>query len=449
MYDPVAAPKRDQGLVSGTSYDSEELLMTDRVSNGSKPVWKDSLFWFVIAAGLGYGGVRNFVPATFPLFHRDMRATLTQMGQSQFLFYLSSIVFAILGSPILVRLGLKRAAAAAFLLLAVSLILVAEARRFGLVLISAPLSGLAVCALVVIVSSAVSQHFPRIRQSVFLLTGLSDAGGSMLGPAVLGWWFGEAERWNLTWRSGYFIAAAILGVLLLWALVVPSGSLRGDRPQPNTCWTGFKNMQEVLRNSAFYTAVILCFFHGAAQAGMIAFVGQVFIKKIHIDAAHAAYLLSAEAIGILGGRALFSAITAMWKIPELVVISVCAAVETTAFVATTLAPNYMSGFVLFICGGVFMSAIGPSLSSYLGGRLADRVATAFALFAGLGNIGAAFGPFVIGSVGTIYGIEKAIALAPLFSALLSTIAILRYLRERTNALPSSMARKLRSEIVSR
>src|SRR5690349_2155491 len=101
-------------------------------------------------------------------------------------------------------------------------------------------------------------------------------------------------------------------------------------------------MQEVLRNSAFYTAVILCFFHGAAQAGMIAFVGQVFIKKIHIDAAHAAYLLSAEAIGILGGRALFSAITAMWKVPELVVISVCAAVETTAFIATTLAPNYMS-----------------------------------------------------------------------------------------------------------
>jgi MFS family permease len=400
-------------------------------SNISKPVWKDALFWFVIAAGLGYGGVRNFVPATFPLFHRDMDATLAQMGQTQFLFYLTGLVFATVGGPILVWLGLKRAAVAAFSLLALSLVLPGIARHFSLVLISSLITGFAVCALVVITSSAISSHFRAIRQSVFLVTGLSDAGGSMFGPAMLGWWFAHAGRWNLTWRSGYFIGAGVIGLLVLWALVVPSANMRGDKREKNTRWTGLKNMGAVLRNSAFFTAVILCFFHGSAQAGMISFVGQLFIKKLHIDAAHAAYLLSAEAIGILGGRALFSGITAIWKIPELMVIAACGAIETTAFVATALAPSYASGFVLFVTAGIFMSAIGPSLSSFLGGRLTDQVATAFALFAGLGNIGAALGPFIIGILGTGYGIEKAIFLSPLSGALLCSVALTQYLRERS------------------
>lgn len=393
-------------------------------------IWKDPIFWFAVALGLADGGVRNFIPATFPIFSREMGASLEQMGSTQFLFYLSSLIFAAVGGPLLGLAGLKRSAMAALTIAGVSLFLVGLAHSFSIVLVGAALLGLAITALVVIISSMVSGHFYARRQSVFLLTGLSDASGSMLGPAMLGWWIVHAEHWQLTWRSGYFMGAAVMGSLILWAFFVRSESMQGDHPASNVRPTSLANTWHVLRDSAFYTAVVLCFCHGLAQAGMTSFVGQLYVRKLHIDAARAAYLLSFEAIGILSGRLIFGAILSRWGIPELGLIALCAAAETAAFVATIFSSSYLAGAAMFLVGGFFMSAIGPSLNSYVGGRLAHRVATAFALFAGLGNIGAALGPYFIGVLGTDFGINRGILFAPLFGALLSAIALFRYVRER-------------------
>jgi MFS family permease len=397
----------------------------------SEPILKDPIFWFVIAAGLGYGGVRNFLPTTFPLLRRELGATLEQMGQTEFLFYLSSILIGILGGPVLALMGLKRTAMAALGLASVSLLLIGLARRVDLILLCAGMLGLAIVSMVVVISSMISSHFHARRQSVFLLAGLADAGGTTMGPAVLGLWIVHAERWHLTWRSGYFAGAAVLGMLVLWALFVPSKGI-GDHPRPEREARG-KNVvhtKEVLRDSAFRTAVLLCFCHGLAQAGMVTFVGQLYIRKFHVDLAHAAYLLSAEGAGIVGGRLIFAWITSLWTIPELKVMAMCAAVETVAFTATILSPNYLTGMTMFLLGGVFISAVGPSLSSYLGRKLPDRLGTAFSLFAGLGNMGAALGPYVIGVLGTNFGIERGILFAPLFSGLLSATALFRYLCER-------------------
>jgi MFS family permease len=396
----------------------------------SEPIWKDPLFWFVIAVGLGYGGVRNFLPTTFPILRRELGATLEQLGQTEFLFYLSSVLIGLLGGPVLVLLGLKRAAVAALTVAGVSMLLIGGARKFDLILFSAGMLGLAIVSLVVVISSTISRHFHARRQSVFLLVGLSDASGTMLGPAIFGLWIVHAGRWHLTWRSGYFVAAAALGILVIWALFVPSESMGDNSSTQEARGASIASIKSVLRNSAFFTAVVLCFCHGLAQAGMVAFVGQLYIRELHVDAARAAYLLSAEGAGVVGGRLIFAWITSRWKIPELVVIAICAAAETAAFTATILSPNYVTGIAMFALGGAFISAVGPSLSSYLGCRLADRVATAFSLFAGLGNMGAAMGPYVIGILGTHFGIERGILFAPLFSALLSSIGLVRYLREK-------------------
>ena len=392
-------------------------------------VWKDPIFWFAIALGLADGCVRNFVPTTFPIFSRDMGATLRQMGATQFLFYLSSLIFAVIGGTVLTIIGLRRSAMIALVLVGASLILIGFAHAFIAVLVGSALLGLAIVALVVIISSIVSGHFSTRRQSVFLLSGLSDASGSMVGPAILGWWIVHSELWHLTWRSGYLAAAAVMGMLVVWAFFLPV-ERPGARLAPANRRNSLGATAEVLGNSAFYTAVVLCFCHGVAQAGMVSFIGQLYLRKLHIDAAHAAYLLSVEAIGILAGRLTFGAISSRWSIPELLLIASCAAVETVAFLATILCKNYLAGAALFLAGGFFMSAIGPSLNSFLGGKLASRAATAFALFAGLGNLGAAAGPYIIGILGSNFGIERGILFAPLFSGLLSFIGFSRYLHER-------------------
>jgi MFS transporter, FSR family, fosmidomycin resistance protein len=398
--------------------------------SAQEPVWKNPIFWFAVALGLADGGVRNFVPATFPIFYREMGASLAQMGKTQFLFYLSSLIFGLVGGPLLAFAGLKRSAIVALGAAAFSLVLIGSAHHFQFVLIGSGLLGLAIVALVVIVSSLVSRHFQARRQSVFLLTGLSDASGSMMGPALLGWWIIHSQHWHMTWRSGYFAGASVMLMLVLWAMLVRFN--RGDRGRsddsaPPKTW---ESTRDVLVNSSFYAAVLLCFCHGLAQAGMVSFLGQLYVKKLHVDAGHAAYLLSLEAVGILSGRLVFGSILARRGIPELLMIAACASVETAAFLATILSPSYYLGAAMFLVGGFFMSPTGPSLNSYLGGRLANRVATAFALFAALGNVGAALGPYLIGTIGSDFGIERGILLAPLFSALLSATALIWYLREK-------------------
>jgi MFS family permease len=401
---------------------------TEKSSSALAMVWKNPVFWFAIALGLTDGSIRNFVPATFPVFSRELGASLKQMGDTQFLFYVSSLIFAAIGGPTLALTGLNRGAVIALGMAGTSLLLIGFTREFAIVLIATGMLGLAIVALVVITSSIITRHFPERRQSVFLLSGLSDASGSMLGPAFMGWWIVNSSRWDLTWRSGYLIGAAVLGVLLVWALFIGS-----DRSAPMTSIEQQKGMpgtREVLCNTAFYVAVALCFCHGLAQAGMVSFVGQLYVKKIQVDAARAAYLLSIEAVGILSGRLIFGAILARWGVPELLVIAFCASAETAAFVATIVSSSYLIGAATFLVGGFFMAAVGPSLNSYLGGRFATHAATAFALFAGIGNLGAALGPYLIGRIGADLGIEYGIFLAPLFGALLSSIALLWHIRER-------------------
>jgi MFS family permease len=396
------------------------------------PIWKDSVFWFVIALGVGYGAVYNFLPVSFPAFVRQFGCSLAQMGQLQFVFFLSGLGFSLVGGSLISLVGLKRSAILAFSLAALSLLLISKSRHFFPVLVGATLFGFSISAMIVINSSIISGHFRSRRQSVFFVTGLSDAGGSMIGPAMLGWWLANSMRWGMSWRVSYYVAAADMGALVVWALLVRSGSM-GDAPATATKGKDvFSHTREVLVSGALYVAVVLGFCHGLAQAGMLSFIGQLYINKLQIDAAHAAYFISGNATGILGGRLLFSWITAHWRLPELVVICACAAAETAAFLGAIISPSYLTGVIMFVAAGVFISAIGPSLNSYLGGKFASRTATAFSLFAGLSNIGAALGPFFIGMIGTDLGVGKGILFAPGFSALLSALALIWFLRERTH-----------------
>lgn len=395
-----------------------------------EPIWKDPVFWFVIVLGVGYGAVYNFLPASFPIFFREFGASLRQMGHAQSIFFISCLIFSVVGGPAISRFGLKRSAMAALALAGTVLAVIGLANQFSFVLLCSGLFGFSIIALVVIENSIISGHFRERRQSVFFITSLSDSGGSMIGPAMLGWWFVQAEQWKMSWRLGYFAAAAAMIFLLIWAVFMRSESMPGDSFKADTPGGGLSVIKSVLTVSAFYVAVVLEFCHGVGQAGMISFMGQLYVTKLHIDAGHAAYLISLNAAGILSGRLMLSWITMRWPIPELVVIGVCAIGETAAFLGAILSPSYLWGAIMFTIAGVFVSAIGPSLNSYLGGRFSNCTATAFSLFAGLGNVGAAVGPFLIGTIGNRMGVQTGILCAPLFTTLLSATALAWFMREK-------------------
>ena len=414
------------------------MTLSTSEKESSTPFWRDQVFWFVIAIGVGYGSVYNFLPASFPVFTSTFGCSLAQLGQVQLLFFLSSLGFSLVGGPLVARLGLKRSVIVAFAVAAIAILLIAAAHRFSLILVGAALFGFGVSGLVVINSAIISAHFGGKRQSIFMITGLSDASGAMIGPALLGWWLANSRHWGLTWRTAYVIAAAGIFLLIVWALFVRSRTITPEQSAGEGSPTQ-SNMRAILASVTIYVVVALGFCHGLAQAGMLSFVGQVYINRVQVDAAQAALFLSVNATGMLAGRLLFGWITARWKIPELIVISMCAGAETMWFLSAIFSPSYIAGLLSFGVAGMFVSTIGPSLNSYLAGKFSRDAATAFALFAGLSNLGAAFGPFMIGKIGSNLGVEKGILFAPFFSALLSAMGLIWFLRERANRSRSGVA----------
>ena len=393
-------------------------------------IWKDPVFWFVIVLGVGYGAVYNILPVTFPIFSREYGTTLRQMGHAQSLFFISCLVFGVVGGPAIAAMGLKRSAMVALAIAGSVLLVIGGAQKFSFVLLCAGLFGFSIIALVVIENSIISGHFREHRQSIFFIASLSDSGGSMIGPAMLGWWFVQAGQWQMSWRLGYLAGAGIMVVLFIWAKVMLADRMPADTVKSATHAGGWAVVKSVLTVPAFYVVVLLESCHGVAQAGVISFMGQLYVSKLNIDPGRAAYLLSLNAAGILMGRLMLSWITIRWFIPELVMIAVCALAETIAFLFAILSGSYLLGAISFLLAGVFVSAIGPSLNSYLGSRFANCTATAFSLFAGLGNIGAAAGPFAVGTIGDKEGVQTGILLAPLFTTLLSAVALIWFLREK-------------------
>jgi fucose permease len=193
-------------------------------------------------------------------------------------------------------------------------------------------------------------------------------------------------------------------------------------------------MRAILAKPTIYALGVAIFLHGVSQVGMVSWTGQLYQKKLSIDAARAAYFISVNSMGFFGGRLLLSWITARWKIPELLVLTACAAGGTLAFAGTIAAHDYGIGLALFAIAGFFISGDAPSINSYAGARFAGQSATAFSLMNGIGNIGGGAGPYLTGAIGNRFGLTAGIRLMPVFSMSLAAMALAWHLRQSAGRL---------------
>jgi MFS family permease len=222
--------------------------------------------------------------------------------------------------------------------------------------------------------------------------------------------------------------------LLPWPLFLRGTGVAGREPDGKPTAAALSTMSRVLATAEIYAACLLGFFHGLAQGGMISFVGQLYQTRFAIDAGRAAYLLSVDAAGLFAGRLFLGWITARRKIPELMILTICGTGETLAFIATIISPNYLWGLLLFFLAGAFVSGNGPSLNSYVGASFPrEQSGTAFALFIGISSIGGALGPYIIGVIGSRFGVAAGIWFMPLFAAAIPAFALGWLLFEKSRA----------------
>jgi MFS family permease len=387
------------------------------------------MLWLILCLGFVWASVFNILPVSFPAFREAFGATTEQLGRTELLFFLGGLMFTAVGGYFIERLGLKRAAAVAALFTSSSLVVIGTAAGLTIVLLGAASFGLAMASLDVACSSIIAEYFGKKRQSIFLLYAAVTSLGGIVGPAILGWWLTHRKPTAQNWRAGYYLVACVLIPLAIWAVRAPS--MRSPGQSNLTAPTkSLDGMRFILSRGTIYVLGFAYFLHGVAQTGMVSWVGQLYQKKYGIDAAQAAYLISSELLGFLLGRSLLSLITRRWRIPELLLMGICAGSASLAFVATISAPSYRWGLITFMIAGFFVSADGPSINSYVGLRFGDRAAHAFVLMNGIGVLGSAVGSYVTGLLGERYGLDRGIWFMPGFSTSLSVLALVWALRER-------------------
>ncbi len=395
-------------------------------------------FWLAMVTAFVFGALFSLFPVTFPVLKRAFATNLEQMGRVQLVSFLSSLGVSVLGGWFVGHLGLRRAAAVSLLLLALAVAVVGAAPAYAVVLLGAAIFGLALAAIAVIGNSVISDHLPHKQQSVFFASGMSGALGATLGPALLGYWLGYAQRCGLSWRLGYFGVAALLLAAAIWALLLdPRAFAHGvhGRQGPSEALLA---MRQVLRSPALYSLGLAMFLHSVAQVGMTSWTGQLYQNRLSINAAQAAYFLSLNSAGFFGGRMLLGWITSRRKVPQLLVLASCAAGGTVAFLATIASHSYLAALAAFTLAGVFISGDAPSVNSFAGLRFAQRTTTAFALLGGIGNLGAAAGPYLTGLMGARFGLETAIRSMPVFSLALALLAVAWYLRDGPGTMRPSL-----------
>lgn len=400
-------------------------------SEPQKPYWSDQLFWFILALGFVFGGLFNFLPASFSTFKNAFNLSFQELGKIQLFFFSGGLFFTLIGGWFVNSVGFRAAASSTLVLLACALLLAGSASNSTSLLIAAFCFGAAIASLVVTSNSMIADAFPDKRQSVFFIWAVSDAAGATVGPVLLGRWLRYAEVSGVTWRFGYYAAAALLLALLFYGVGFHSERLRATTHGHAKSQT-LQVMKGILSGPIIYLLGLAMFLHGLAQVGMVSWIGLLYRDRHEIDAAEAAYFISVNSAGFFIGRSLLAWILAQRKIPELLLLAICALGSTLAFVGTIMSPSYPTALVMFTLAGVFVSGNAPSINSYAGVRFAGRSAAAFALMIGIGKIGSAAGPYTSGLISTRFGLEIGIWFMPFFSLGLATIALIWFLRERVD-----------------
>ena len=399
----------------------------------SPSFWKDARIWIVLGLPFASGGLVQFIPATLPIFKRVLGSNLQQIGLIATSYYFSALLFAVAGGWFVDRLGKKWSLAATQVLLAGALVIIGNARSTTDILVGAFFLGLGGLAVTVITSTIISEDFGPVRQSLFSLQCLAGSAGTVIAPIALGWWLAHSEHLGRSWRSAYYLVAALMAALIPFPLAQGFIS-RVSRSEHTALSTSpLRTFKHFARQPAIYGIAVLNILHGISNGGMFYFVGQLYQAKLGIDPERAAYFLSATAGGFLVGRSLLSWITWRWRIHELAVLATCAAAETLGYAGAIASSSYLWGLGLFAIAGLFGAGDAPAINSYLGCRFSHQAATAFSLLTPMGFVGAAIGPYLVGFCGMRLGLERSIWLMPLFSMALSVMALEWFLQDRQTA----------------
>jgi fucose permease len=263
----------------------------------------------------------------------------------------------------------------------------------------------------VVFGAAVAHRFNEVRQKVFTWAMLSLALGGIIGPYLLSFMLMQ-----FPWRAVLIVFGALICGAAIAFYLVPTPSIAAIRGRTPDKQAG---SLAVLREARLWLTTGLFLLHGVSGATLVAWTGRLYQEKLSINDERAALLLSVNAGGFFIGRLILGAWLA-GKLPDRVLLGLCAVSGTVTYVVIILGDNYTLALIAMICFGMVTSGDAPSIYSLLAKQFAISAGVAFAALQAMGAIGSTMGPWLTGWLGEQYGLERAIWFGPAF---LSALAV--------------------------
>ncbi len=371
------------------------------------------------------GATVNSLATSLLAFQRVFGASNEVLGRIQFLFFIGGGLIVLAGGWLTDRLGDKKAAMAALSGLTIGSLLVAYAPNVTWVLASSLLFGLGSTWVYVAYSVIVARQFADRRLSMFSLISLSETTAAILQPMAFGAWFAHVQATaGKSWLSPYAVLAGLpfmtfLLLSFLWkpAPVGTEASREVEKKQQGSA-------RVVLLSVGIWLIGFCNVLHGVFQIAFVSWIGPYHAARSGITPAQAALFIAFNAGGFVVGRALLGWLCTKIKIPDLVLLGLSAGAGTVFVCLALLSHNYALALGFTFVEGIFVAGDAPAMSSFVGGRFLSRVALAYALYVGLGQVGAAAGGYIVGFLGDWMGdIQRAAWVIPIVSGGLSLLAL--------------------------
>jgi MFS family permease len=331
---------------------------------------------------------------------------MARQGQLQSAFYFGTMVVGLAGGILFDRLGAKRAAVGAIFLIGTGACVMGAAQSHPVVIAGCALFGMGNGWMSVVFSAPVALRFNERRQKIFTWAMLFLAVGGTIGPYLLSFVLQRAPSWRpvLMGLGGLLLTG---GVVFAAVRTPVLDAIRRSSERREGSYFA------VLRRGRLWLSTLLFLLHGVSGGILVAWVGRLYQDRLSISDERAALLLSVNAAGFFMGR-LILGIWLAGKLPDRVLLGICAGGGTIAYVLVILGHSYVLALAVMCCFGMLMSGDAPSIHSFVARQFASSAALAFSAVQTMGALGSSAGPWFTGWLGETYGLHRAIWFGPLF-----------------------------------
>jgi fucose permease len=368
---------------------------------------------FIYSLAFVQGLTIMLMPPLFRSIGTAFAVGMAMQGQLQSAFYFGVLITGLIGGVLFERFGAKWAASAAILLVGVGALVIGTSTSHLIAIVGALFFGMGNGWMTVVFGAAVAHRFDEKRQKIFTWAMLWLATGGIIGPYLLSYLL-RLFPWRLVLVSlGLLLSAAALVLYVVRTPVI--AAIRGQNQDKQY------GSLAVLREGRLWLTTALFLLHGVSGATLVAWVGRLYQEKLSIDDERAALLLSVNAGGFFVGRLILGTWLA-GKLPDRVLLGLCAASGTLTYGAIILGESYAVALIAMICFGIAMSGDAPSIYSLVAKQFAISAGVAFAAVQAMGAVGSTMGPWLTGWLGEHYGLDRAIWFGPVFLSALAVAA---------------------------